>query len=808
DIDGNSSTFMSSSDSLNLANCSEVLWAGLYWSARVTPSTTNYNTRNTVRLKLNNGAYQNLVADDLLDVQSISGNPNFQMPSYFCFKDITSTVQAAGTKGRFTVANIVSQTGSNNLFGAWSIVVVYKNVFQTMRNLTVFDGMAYVSSGVNVDIPISGFVTPLAGPVSFELGVVAHEGDRGISGDRLQFNGNGSFLDVPDASRSPNDFFNSTCTSNGTLTPFRNPSYNNNLGFDAGVFFPNNSTFNYISNNTSTATIRVVTSQDAILPRVITSAIDIYEPDLRADVRIKDINGGQVQPGDVLEYTVVGKNIGSDLSVNTYLIDTLDIRTTYVPGSLSITYGQNSGIKTDALNDDQAEYISSSKVIRARVGTGANGSNGGTMQASSTGADSTVLKFRVTVLNDCIAFQCDPTISNSAYIYGTGNISGNQYNNGGISDTYNSNGCPLTASNELSINVSGCPPIVVTSNAVCVGQTLNLSTNSSILANYSWTGPNGFTSSSMTPSISNVSLLNSGTYVVTISIPSLSCSLTASRVVNVNPLPVINLINLTNVSCFNANNGSIQVNATGNSPFTYLWSNSATTTTISNLAPNTYTVSVRDIRNCTNTASYVITQPTVLTATASITSNYNGRNISCFGAADGSALVTFSGGTSPYSISWSNGATTASITNLAPGTYTATITDARGCVRTTSVTLTQPTLVTLTETHSNILCFGQGSGSINLSVSGGTPGYTYNWSNGATSEDISNLVGSTYSVTVKDINNCSRTQTVIITQPTASLALTNFVTNITCFGNSTGVLDLTVTGGTAPYTYLWSNNAT
>jgi hypothetical protein len=235
------------------------------------------------------------------------------MPSYFCFKNVTSIIQAGGARARYTIGNLVSETGSNNLFGAWSLVIVYKNVFQTMRNLTVFDGMAYVSNGNVVDLPISGFTTPLLGPVSFELGVVAYEGDRNIQGDRLQFNGNGTFQDVPDAMRSASDFFNSTCTYNGAYTPFRKPSYNNNLGFDSGIFFPNNTNLDYISNNVSNATVRVVTSQDAILPRVITSAIDIFEPDLRADVRIRDINGGVVQPGDILEYTVVGKNIGSDL---------------------------------------------------------------------------------------------------------------------------------------------------------------------------------------------------------------------------------------------------------------------------------------------------------------------------------------------------------------------------------------------------------------------------------------------------------------------------------------------------------------
>ena len=135
-------------------------------------------------------------------------------------------------------------------------------------------------------------------------------------------------------------------------------SLNNTLGYDAAIFLPDNSSFNYIGNNANSATIRVQTSSENILCRVLTSAIDIYEPDLRASVYIDDLNGGLVAPGDVLEYTLVGKNIGSDLSINTFIVDTLDPRTAYVPNSISIDFGPNSGLKTDVLGDDQAEYLS------------------------------------------------------------------------------------------------------------------------------------------------------------------------------------------------------------------------------------------------------------------------------------------------------------------------------------------------------------------------------------------------------------------------------------------------------------------
>ena len=810
DVDAVTSTYNSSSDSLNLNNCSEILWAGLYWSARVTTSTTNYVSRNTVRIRTNNDAYQTLTADQTLDVPSISTNPGFQMPSYFCYKDVTGIVQAGGNKARYTIANVVAQTGVNNLFGAWSLVVVYKNVFQSMRNLTVFDGMAYVSSSNSVDLPISGFVTPQLGPVSFELGVVAYEGDRNIQGDKLQFNGNGSFIDIVDPMRNSNDFFNSTCTSNGAFTPHRNPSYNNNLGLDCGIFNPNNTSLNYIGNNATSATIKVVTSQDAILPRVITSAIDILEPDLRANVRINDLNGGLTNPGDILEYTLVGKNIGSDASLETYMVDTLDPRTTYVPGSISIVHGPNLGTKTDVAGDDQAEFIASNNTIKVRIGTGANSTIGGQVNNSSTGADSTVIKFRVTVVDDCLMFQCDNTLDHKAYIFGKGNISQNYYNNDGVSDILDANGCPTTASNTLTINVTTCPTPVLSSNGpICPGATLNLFSQYSGNASYYWTGPNGFTSALQNPSIPNVTSANAGTYTINYTFPGLTCLVDTSIAVTIYTVPVIQSSSFVNPSCFGNANGSASVTVSGTGPFTYLWSNGATTSSISNLVAGNYSVTIRNSNNCTTIQNFTLTQPLILGASASVTSNYNGFNVSCRNSTNGSSNLAITGGTSPYSVVWSNGATTQNLSNIGAGTYTVTVTDSKGCTANSSVTLTQPTTLQLGAVNqTNVSCFGGNNGALDITVSGSVPAYSYAWSNSATSQDISNLTVGTYTITITDANNCTTNNSYTITQPSAPLSSILTSTNILCFGNSTGSIDLTIAGGTSPYSYLWSNGAT
>ncbi|HNP99253.1 MAG TPA: hypothetical protein PKK99_09370, partial [Bacteroidia bacterium] len=139
----------------------------------------------------------------------------------------------------------------------------------------------------------------------------------------------------------------------------------------------------------------------------------------------------------------------------------------------------------------------------------------------------------------------------------------------------------------------------------------------------------------------------------------------------------------------------------------------------------------------------------------------------CNGGNTGSIDLTVSGGTSPYSYSWSGGQTTEDLTGLLAGTNSVTVTDANGCTTTASATITEPTAISLSTTQVDVSCNGGNNGSIDLSVSGGTPGYTYSWSNSETTEDISGLVAGPYSVTVVDANGCSATTSATITEPAA-----------------------------------------
>lgn len=727
DIDTDVSTFMSSSDQLNLPNCTEITWAGLYWGGEVIATNTNYSLRNKVKLKVNNGTYTDLTADYVKD-----NSTGFK--TYHCFKDISSILKTNGLTDRYTIANVVNDIGGKNLFGGWTIVVIYKNNTQTMRNLTVFDGLANVMAGTysTVDIPISGFQTPLSGPVTFELGLVVYDGDRSLTGDQLLFKGASTFVNLSDALHPQTDMFNSTLARNGVLTPLRNPSYNNTLGYDANIFSPNNSTKNYIGNNAISATIRQTTGGETYLTQVVTSAIDVYEPDLRSAVRVKNITHPGVtkaSPGDVLEYTVNGLNIGSDPSVNTFVTDTIEGNAQFVPGSLSITYGPNIGVLSDAAGDDQGEYIASSKVVRVRIGTGANSSVGGFVNNSPTGTDSTQFKFRVKATTDCVYLACDSIINNSAFIVGTGNISGNTFNNASNPGVFDAFGCPIPGSTQTPIATNGCPNPSATSNTpVCLGGTINFTASLSASATYSWTGPNGFTSTLRQPSITNATTANSGIYTANIFITGTACHF-------VYPFNAdINAANAGPDQIGASTCGLTSVTLAGNKPTgtSGAWSiiagtggsfadNTNPATTFSGTAGNSYTLRwTLNSGGCPSTNDDVLIKfnqgPTASVLSGSSSICYNGY---------ASVKVVITGGTAPFTLTLNNGGGT--FTNYTSGndiivgplTSTTTfsllsVTDASGC---SSSGLSGNATITV----SNAIT---GSGTIsqlNVPVSGGGP---------------------------------------------------------------------------------------
>ncbi len=467
DIDGDAATFSSSSANLNLPLCSKISFAGLYWSSVITSGNVKYAQRKNVKIKVpGSTSYTTLTADTSFDVNS-------GYVFYNCFKNITSIVSAAGN-GTFTIADMVSNSGSTNQWGGWTIVVVYRNELLTEKNITVFDGLANVnSSSANVTVNVNGFFTPPSGAVNFELGEIAFDGDRGYTGDSLLFKGNASFIPVSDALHPAADVFNSTITNNGTQVLTRNPAYANLLGYDACIFKPDNSTKNYLTNGATSASIKVTTGGETVLVRALTSVIDTYEPHLEMQKSVSDINGGTPLPGDTLAYTIVTNNSGNDTSVATTIIDTIPFNSSYVSGSMRITSGPNTGLKTDVPGDDQGELISSGgfQILQMRLGNGANNTSGGQMPHLGSN-NTTIFTFKTKITDDCTKLLCNPVIGNQAGILFNGYISGLSRISYSKPALFDSLGCPVEGYTNTTITVpvtcaavpdtsiGGCLPLV------------------------------------------------------------------------------------------------------------------------------------------------------------------------------------------------------------------------------------------------------------------------------------------------------------------------------------------------------------
>jgi hypothetical protein len=242
-----------------------------------------------------------------------------------------------------------------------------------------------------------------------------------------------------------------------------------------------------------------------------------------------------------------------------------------------------------------------------------------------------------------------------------------------------------------------------------------------------------------------------GEYVLTVVNLDNGCSGTDTVLVFGAEDPDISLLELNNVKCNGEANGSITViGSGGQEPYSYLWSNTETTPTISNLSAGNYIVTVTGIHGCTSATMYTITEPTLLIGLLSAT------NASSGGADDGTASVSAIGGTPPYNYLWSNDSTDSTISGLTPGSYTLTLTDANNCifVNSISVEINCPDLSATTDGVLSI-CPGSMSGSLEiLEITGGEIPYSIEWSTGAIVDSIGGLEGGMYSCTITDADNC------------------------------------------------------
>ncbi|MDP4933710.1 MAG: SprB repeat-containing protein, partial [Salibacteraceae bacterium] len=342
----------------------------------------------------------------------------------------------------------------------------------------------------------------------------------------------------------------------------------------------------------------------------------------------------------------------------------------------------------------------------------------------------------------------------------------------------------------------------VANNPICAGNSTAIIVSGAANNNYNWSP----SASLNTATGNSVTASPAATQPYSVQYTDFfGCTQYDTVTVNVFAKPLLNILSVSNATCNTTNDGYAAVfGSNGQSPYTYSWPSGTTNALAFNLYAGTYVVSVTDGNGCTDTAAVNIGVNVDVTITSTST------NPSCNGSSDGSISVTATGGSGPFSMSWSTGATTNNVSGLAAGTYTVTVTDNNGCYDSLVVTLNEPALLTASiDSVTAQSCAEANNGALFASGQGGNGTYSYAWSNGAATAANSGIAAGIYTVTITDGSGCTATDNTTLTLVSSNLAAAiSQVQGLTCFGASEALLAGSGNGGTGALSYNWSNSST
>jgi gliding motility-associated-like protein len=360
-----------------------------------------------------------------------------------------------------------------------------------------------------------------------------------------------------------------------------------------------------------------------------------------------------------------------------------------------------------------------------------------------------------------------------------------------------SRGCEI----ETSVFISAPKNLdlkVTTKDPLCFGEKTGMITTnlSGGTTPYSYLWNNGST-------IESLDKLKAGTYILTITDKN-NCSLIDTFYLRGFDSIAIRKIQINPTKCYGDSNGSITVSSSGGGgAFLYNWSNGNKSNFVNNLKAGTYYLTVSDGNNCSQIDSVKVTQPDTILIAETI------MNTGCITPNSGSITLNISGGNGGYTYQWEGTnnftSTNKDVVNLVVGNYQVTVTDINSCTNTKSFTVEKPANFNINATLTDVKCKGDSTGIIELNVSGGNAPYTYEWSNGKTTNKITNLLSGNYDVTITDATACSSIKSYEIKEPLIALSLQISGTDSLCFQAQNGELLASAAGGTSPYIYNWKS---
>lgn len=371
DIDNDSSTYSSSSSDLILPTSSTVKKAYLYWQGLATAD--DYLDAKQIKLKVPNSTeYIDLVASPEKINWSTYG-------SYFPYQAMVEITEHMNGNGTYTVANLLTTEGQISglgTFGAWSIVVVYENQNESLKNVAIYDGYVAIDDDNEQTINLSGFLTPTSGVVKSKFLVFAGEGDVDITGDYIQIDGTTLRRDSSDNGLNT---FNSSITENGTLITTKNPSCTNNLGIDIHSYDVGSSGQDIIQNSQTSASVKLGSSGDMYYPSVFAFSTDLYIPDVCYEETIsKDgDSSAPIYTGDLIDVEVYITNKSGEPAKGVSVKKVFGDENEYQRDSTKVYESSSFVSKTDADDSDVVKYLSDDNSLVLNLGTGATSQYGG-----------------------------------------------------------------------------------------------------------------------------------------------------------------------------------------------------------------------------------------------------------------------------------------------------------------------------------------------------------------------------------------------------------------------------------------------